>query len=73
MFIFALSTTFSYRQVPTFGRDTIRRFRRNASELKQMAARDFEDLLQVFHLLALAHECILILPVRNSSIHGISS
>ena len=37
----------SYRQVPTFGRDTIRCFRRNTSELKQMATRDFEDLLQV--------------------------
>ncbi|KAH7916892.1 hypothetical protein BV22DRAFT_997067, partial [Leucogyrophana mollusca] len=35
-----------YRQVPTFGRDTIRRFARNSSELKKMAARDFEDLLQ---------------------------
>ena len=59
MFVLALSTTFSYRQAPTFGRDTIRRFRHNVSELKQMAARDFEDLLQVnllvFHLLALAH------------------
>ncbi|KAF8835853.1 hypothetical protein BDN67DRAFT_992306 [Paxillus ammoniavirescens] len=35
-----------YRQVPTFGRDTVRRFRRNVSEMKKMAARDFEDLLQ---------------------------
>ena len=37
----------SYRQVPTFGRDTIRRFRSNCSEMKKMAARDFEDLLLV--------------------------
>ncbi|KIJ65737.1 hypothetical protein HYDPIDRAFT_87228 [Hydnomerulius pinastri MD-312] len=36
-----------YRQVPTFGRDTIRRFASNSSEMKRMAARDFEDLLQV--------------------------
>ena len=36
-----------YRQVPSFGRDTIRRFSRNVSELKRMAVRDFEDLLQV--------------------------
>ncbi|KAG6914252.1 hypothetical protein DXG01_001450 [Tephrocybe rancida] len=35
-----------FRLVPTFGRDTIRRFSRNASELKKMAARDYEDLLQ---------------------------
>jgi len=37
----------SYRQIPTFGRDTIQRFRCNVSELKKMAAQDFEDLLQV--------------------------
>ena len=40
-----------YRQVPSFGRDTIRRFARNVSELKKMAARDFEDILQVSDLI----------------------
>ncbi|KAJ3530549.1 hypothetical protein NMY22_g8529 [Coprinellus aureogranulatus] len=35
-----------YRSMPTFGRDTIRRFINNVSEMKQLAARDFEDLLQ---------------------------
>ncbi|KAJ3816999.1 hypothetical protein F5880DRAFT_1618699 [Lentinula raphanica] len=35
-----------FRNVPTFGRGTIRRFVDNVSELKKMAARDFEDLLQ---------------------------
>ncbi|KAG6919658.1 hypothetical protein DXG01_003522, partial [Tephrocybe rancida] len=35
-----------FRLVPTFGRDTIQCFSRNASELKKMAARDYEDLLQ---------------------------
>lgn len=40
----------SYRQVPTFGRDTIRKFSTNTSELKKLAARDFEDLLQVGEL-----------------------
>jgi hypothetical protein len=35
-----------YRQVPTFGRDTIRRFSTNASAMKKLAGRDFEDLLQ---------------------------
>ncbi|KAJ7215526.1 hypothetical protein GGX14DRAFT_312684, partial [Mycena pura] len=34
-----------YRQVPTFGRSTIRSFRNNVSEMKKFAARDFEDLL----------------------------
>lgn len=36
-----------YRKVPTFGRGTIRRFDGNASAMKKLAARDFEDLLQV--------------------------
>ncbi|KAI0263908.1 hypothetical protein BC834DRAFT_970987 [Gloeopeniophorella convolvens] len=35
-----------YRLVPTFGRGTIRRFAKNASGMKKLAARDFEDLLQ---------------------------
>ncbi|KAG8914957.1 hypothetical protein FRC01_003851 [Tulasnella sp. 417] len=35
-----------FRQVPSFGRDTIRRISHNVSELKQLAARDFEDILQ---------------------------
>jgi hypothetical protein len=38
---------YSYREIPSFGRDTIRRFPGNCSEMKRMAARDFEDLLQV--------------------------
>jgi hypothetical protein len=36
----------SYRQIPSFGRDTIRRFSANCSEMKKMTAHDFEDLLQ---------------------------
>ncbi|KAJ7642811.1 hypothetical protein B0H17DRAFT_884233, partial [Mycena rosella] len=35
-----------FRKVPTFGRSTIRRFHANVSEMKKMAARDFEDILQ---------------------------
>ncbi|KAJ3804112.1 hypothetical protein F5876DRAFT_70902 [Lentinula aff. lateritia] len=35
-----------FRSVPTFGRGTIRRFVNNVSELKKLAARDYEDLLQ---------------------------
>ncbi|KAF8173647.1 hypothetical protein BJ912DRAFT_824715, partial [Pholiota molesta] len=35
-----------YRQIPTFGRDTIRKFNNNVSGMKKLAARDFEDLLQ---------------------------
>jgi hypothetical protein len=36
-----------FRLVPTFGRSTIRRFVANASEMKKLAARNYEDLLQV--------------------------
>jgi hypothetical protein len=36
--------------VPTFGRNTIRRISANASEQKKLAARDYEDYLQVCHL-----------------------
>ncbi|RDB21901.1 hypothetical protein Hypma_011139 [Hypsizygus marmoreus] len=35
-----------FRATPSFGRDTIRRFMNNISELKQLAARDWEDMLQ---------------------------
>jgi len=38
---------YRYRNVPTFGRGTIRRFHKNASAMKKLAGRDFEDLLQV--------------------------
>lgn len=48
----------SYRQLPTFGSDTIRQFSANASEMKKMAARDYEDLLQVVKLI---YFCIQIL------------
>jgi hypothetical protein len=36
-----------FRQIPTFSRNTIRRFSNNVSELKRLAARDYEDILQV--------------------------
>lgn len=36
-----------FRQIPTFGRDTIRKFSSNTSEMKKLCARDFEDILQV--------------------------
>ena len=44
---FALNSSSRYRQVPTFGQDTIRRFHENASAMKKLAGRDYEDLLQV--------------------------
>ncbi|RPD53254.1 hypothetical protein L226DRAFT_548591 [Lentinus tigrinus ALCF2SS1-7] len=35
-----------YRMIPTFGRNTIRRFVNNMADLKKLAARDYEDSLQ---------------------------
>jgi hypothetical protein len=49
----------SYRSTPTFGRDTIRKFSVNASEMKRKAARDYEDLLQVSY-------CYSIVPSTDS-------
>jgi hypothetical protein len=40
-------------KIPKFGRGTIRRFHANASEMKKLAARDFEDILQVLMVLIL--------------------
>lgn len=40
-------STLRYRAIPTFGTGTIRRFKNNVTETKQLAARDYEDLLQV--------------------------
>jgi len=40
-----------FRQIPNFG-STIRGWVNNASEMKKLAARDFEDLLQVCHKFA---------------------
>lgn len=36
-----------FRQVPTFGLGVIRCFSNNTSEMKRLAACDFEDILQV--------------------------
>lgn len=44
---FSTDMIFSYRQMPTFGRFTIHRFTNNVSELKNLAGRDMEDILQV--------------------------
>ena len=35
----------SYRQITTYGRDTIRKFDTNVSAMKKLAAHDWEDLL----------------------------
>ncbi|KIK34293.1 hypothetical protein CY34DRAFT_98289, partial [Suillus luteus UH-Slu-Lm8-n1] len=35
-----------FREIPTFGNGVIRKFSNNTSEMKRLAARDFEDILQ---------------------------
>jgi len=57
--IIYLLKPYRYRQIPTFGRDTIRKFANNASGMKKLAARDFEDLLQVLELTLHAYFCPL--------------
>jgi hypothetical protein len=44
----------SYREVPPFGKDAVRRFPESASEMKRMTARDLENLLQVSTLIVAA-------------------
>jgi len=48
-----------FRDVPTFGRGTIRRFADNVSDMKKLAAQDFEDILQVtpFTTIFLSPDC----------------
>ena len=42
-----VNTQNRFRQIPTFSRFTIRCFHNNVSEMKKLAAHDFEDILQV--------------------------
>ena len=43
-----------FEKMPVFGKETIRKFSSNTSALNKMAARDFEDILQVMYLLYVA-------------------
>jgi hypothetical protein len=53
------------RETPLFGYDTIRKFANNVSEMKKMAARDYEDILQASFSSSMRHKLILI--VDNNS------
>ena len=53
-----IDKSFRYRQIPTFG-TSIRRFSSNASVMKKLAARDFEDLLQVCFLFLWIIKCVI--------------
>jgi len=47
----AVDNKHRFRLIPPFGRSTIRRFCSDASQMRKLAARNYEDLLQVcpFH------------------------
>lgn len=55
VFVFSYIDFCRYRLIPTFGKDTIRRFSANSSDMKKMAAHNFEDLLQVCNLAFYSH------------------
>ncbi len=56
----------SFRQVPTFGRDTIRRFSVNMSSSQRIAARDYEDMLQVRDI----HQYLITVVTNSSVVHN---
>lgn len=56
----------SYREIPTFGRNTIRKFSDNVSGLTKLAARDFEDLLQVSSI----YLCVRLLVSEHISVRS---
>jgi hypothetical protein len=55
LLIILLILTCRYRSIKAFGRSTIHKFSNDVSAMKQFAARDFEDLLQVFYLFFIFH------------------
>jgi hypothetical protein len=42
-----------FRHIPSYGNGVVRKFANNTSEMKKLAARDFEDMLQVCHVFKL--------------------
>jgi hypothetical protein len=62
-----------YRHVLPFGKGIIRRFKGNPSAMRKLAARDFEDLLQVRiprYLNAIAYH---LRTVRSPSLRGLTA
>jgi hypothetical protein len=47
LFIQSGDVKLRFRDVPSYGNGVIRKFANNTSEMKRLAARDFEDILQV--------------------------
>ena len=57
-----------FRHISPFGHDTIRKFSNNASAMKKLAARDYEDLLQVENPVVPKINCSRFIPVLNTSL-----
>ena len=57
-----------FRQIAPFGCDTIQKFSNNASAMKKLAARDYEDLLQVRNHVCHESCCSHFIQVLNSSL-----
>ena len=57
------SIFYRFRDVPTFGRGTIRRFADNVSDMKKLAGRDFEDILQVGPILITFIRCDCLISI----------
>jgi len=57
-----------YRQVPPFGKGVIQKFTGNPSAMRKLAARDFEDLLQVWTPLYLDCTTYCLQTVRSPSL-----
>jgi len=65
-----LNSYFALRfcQISLFGHDTIRKLSNNASAMKKLAARDYEDLLQVGNPIVPKINCSHFIPVLNTGL-----
>lgn len=66
-----MSIVWRFRQVPPFARNTIRKFTYNVSDLRKLAARDYEDILQVRNVLLESSECKLNSNLRPQVLHTV--
>ena len=57
-----------FRQISPFGCDMIQKFSNNASAMKKLAARDYEDLLQVGNPIVPKINCSRFIPLLNTGL-----
>ncbi|EKM78993.1 hypothetical protein AGABI1DRAFT_75575 [Agaricus bisporus var. burnettii JB137-S8] len=60
-----------YRNIPTYGNGVIQRFYSDASAMKRMAGRDYEDLLQLIFELATWHSLVKLRLHTDSTLKGL--